>query len=381
MAALATREGLVHAGNVPELSRAVREMSDFYNARGGARPKPKDELAARLAFWFARDVQKGAMAVAELLGAGLLGPEAKVLDVGAGLGAMTWGLAHAIHARHGRADVRATWVDADERALALAKKLRDAWPTPEGLSLRAQVEASRADSPRGTFDVVLVGQVLSEMDQELDAPARVTRHADFLGELLRTRVSDRGSLVVVEPALSVRARHLHAVRDAMLATKGAHVFAPCVHEAPCPALAAPKEWCHEDREISLPDWLVPVARGAGLRFEGLTWSYLVLRKDGANVRDTFASDAAACGRAVSGRLRSKGKEECIVCGPVPVLRKLYRIDREASAENAAWESLARGTLVSDVGENKRVRSETHLRVLDPSDLPLAPPTPGASETS
>src|SRR5580700_2681488 len=81
-------------------------------------------------------------------------------------------------------------------------------------------------------------------------------------------------------------RHSHRVRDAVLSTPATAppssrspvtVFAPCLHAAPCPALARDSDWCHEDLDVDLPGWLVPVAKAAGLRHEGLTFSYLVLR--------------------------------------------------------------------------------------------------------
>jgi len=296
-----------------------------------------------------------------------LGPSVKILDVGAGLGAMTWGIAHAIHAVHGKATVQATWVDADERALALADKLRAAWPAPPGLTVRAELHTGPADRPpRGTFDLVVLGQVLSELDSE--DPARLERHTAWVNDLLRTRVFRAGSLVIVEPALAARARHLHAIRNGLLEAKAGHVFAPCVHQASCPALSGPRDWCHEDRDISLPDWLVPVARAAGLRFEGLTFSYLVMRRDARTVSEAFEG---ACDRVISGRLVSKGKEEVVVCGAVPEgsaqMRKLYRIDRDRSATNRAWESMGRGHLVTRA-EALRVRSGAPLIAKDPSAL-------------
>src|SRR5260370_36833212 len=78
------------------LAAAVRDLSDAYNTGAFARARTKEALAARLLFSFPRDVPKMGAAVRELVAASALelGSRAlRVLDVGAGLGASTFGLA------------------------------------------------------------------------------------------------------------------------------------------------------------------------------------------------------------------------------------------------------------------------------------------------
>jgi hypothetical protein len=207
---------------------------------------------------------------------------------------------------------------------------------------------------------------------------RVERHVALLAAWLERRVDDRGSLVVVEPALRDRTRHLHRVRDALAARPGVTVFAPCLHAAPCPALAREADWCHEDLAVDLPAWLVPVARAAGLRHEGLTFSYLVLRKDGARLADADAdADVAATGgarlRVVSDAMPSKGKREAFLCGElrsggalVVGRVRAVRLDRDRSPGNAAWDVAARGdVLVVEPApelERARIGRDTSVRV-------------------
>jgi hypothetical protein len=170
---------------------------------------------------------------------------------------------------------------------------------------------------------------------------------------LERRVNEGGSLVIVEPALRDRTRHLHRVRDALVAA-GATLFAPCLHAGACPALVRETDWCHEDLDVDLPEWLVPVARAAGLRREGLTFSYLVLRRDGRTLAAAVrASPSASVLRVVSGAMPSKGKREAFLCGElldaagarVPARVKAARLDREETAANAAWDAAARGDLL------------------------------------
>jgi ribosomal protein RSM22 (predicted rRNA methylase) len=185
----------------------------------------------------------------------------------------------------------------------------------------------------------------------LAADARLEKHASLLASWL-DRLEPDGSLIVVEPALRDRTRHLHRLHDAMLA-RGATVFAPCLHASTCPALARDGDWCHEDLAVDLPAWLVPVARAAGLRHEGLTFSYLVLRRDGLRLSDAVpAVNDASLLRMVSGPMPSKGKLEAFLCGALPsatervVSRaRVTRLDRDATPANSAWAEASRGDVV------------------------------------
>ena len=175
------------------------------------------------------------------------------------------------------------------------------------------------------------------------------QHAALLTGLLTQAMHRDGSLVVVEPALRDRTRHLHAVRDALLAGRSATVFAPCLHQDPCPMGPRPQDWCHEDLAVDLPPWLVPVARGAGLRHEGLTFSYLVLRQKGPALRELVAPATVSPMRLVSQKRRSKGKWEAFVCGELPGdarLVRIMRLDREARGTAGDEERMARGDVLA-----------------------------------
>lgn len=369
--AIARKHGWPTSHDVGELAACVAHLSSAYNDPAVARARAQQAGAARLGFSFARDVPKGAAAVRELiatralvqhLGAATQKPSGatrlRVLDVGAGLGATTWGLVRALEASGARGEVDATWVDPDASALELGLDLVRQ-RQPGAVALRVQtiprgVRSSGVLDGLGPFDVVLAGQLLSELDVGVEAAERLDRHTSVLAALLESHTGDHGSLVLVEPALRDRTRYLHTVRD-RLVSLGATVFAPCTHAAPCPALHRESDWCHEDLPVDLPPWLVPVARAAGLRREGLTFSYLVLRKDGAGLGQSPALPAPSGRRlrVVSSPMRSKGKREVFVCGDVrdetggllAARVKATRLDRDASQTNAAWEELMRGELV------------------------------------
>lgn len=133
-------------------------------------------------------------------------------------------------------------------------------------------------------------------------------------------------------------------------------------------LANEGDWCHEDLAIDLPPWLVAVARAAGLRWQGLTFSYLVLQPalapSSATVaaadRTPAASEAApadaATGprrlRVISGPIVSKGKIEAYLCGDFGPAHggggqvRAVRLDRDRGAESAAWDDIARGDVLA-----------------------------------
>lgn len=386
--AVLRERGAPPTSDVARLAPKVMELSRAYNAglAGGAQGPAAGRnlpLEARIAFSFARDVPKGAAAVRELVATGALAvpPDRplRILDLGAGLGAMTWGIVRALEASGARGGVEALLVDEDEAALATARSIADharakLGERPLSLTVRTRSERLRRGLPVPAADVVVLGQVLCELDHALAPDARISEHAALLGDLLQRHVAPGGVLVVVEPALRERTRHLLAVRDRLLATSAAAVVAPCLHDAPCPLLATPDAWCHDDLPVDLPSWLVPLARASGLRFQGLTFGYLVLRPRGAEIPATLGErldppePSRVHLRAVSSLLRTKGKTELFGCAESGGLVRLRRLDREASDASAAWDDVSRGDVVrlsappAALPFDERGRTSKHLRV-------------------
>ncbi len=359
--------------DVAALGPRVAALSHAYNAGlAGDGAKVKVPIEARIAFSFARDVPKGAGAVRELVRTGVLSTTGertlRVVDLGAGLGAMTWGIARAITAAakatgEAPARIEALLVDEDAEALggaaALAAEIAARLgPDAPPLTVRTRVERLAPGMVLPEADLVILGQVLSELDVALEPAARVARHAALIADLLARVVAPDGALVVVEPALRERTRHLHAVRD-HLAAAGTTIFAPCLHASGCPMLTTEGEWCHEDLPVDLPPWVVPLARAAGLRWQRLTFAYLVLRRDGQRLFDR-APHAAGEGtrvhlRVVSELMRTKGKAEIFGCTAEAARVRMRRLDRDAAttgpgaSATAAWSSLGRGDVVTITG--------------------------------
>jgi len=373
--AVLRKRGAPATGDVPKLAPRLVELSRAYNAQlAGDGANVRVPLDARIAFSFARDVPKGAGAVAALVTAGLLGSSGRtlrVVDLGAGLGAMTWGIARALEAARGPdappVAIEALLVDEDAQALGAAEALAREASAVLGaaappLTIRTRKDRLAPGMSLPEADIVVLGQVLSELDVGMDPPARAAKHAALAADLLARVVAPDGALVVVEPALRDRTRHLHAVRDRLVA-EGTTVFAPCLHGLGCPVLANEGDWCHEDLPVDLPHWLVPLARAAGLRFQRATFSHLVLRRDQHRLGDVAtraASGSPSSGdarprlhlRVISELMRTKGKAEVFACTEHGERLRLRRLDRDAAtsgpgaAATAAWEGVRRGDVVS-----------------------------------
>jgi hypothetical protein len=99
------------------------------------------------------------------------------------------------------------------------------------------------------------------------------------------------------------------------------VVAPCFFAGPCPALARPRDWCHDsaEREGERP----------------VDFSYLVVQASGEAVSDPSVV------RIVSDPLREKGRLKIFGCG-AGGRQPLVRLDRHASETNAAFAELVRG---------------------------------------
>ncbi|UVK38014.1 methyltransferase type 11 [Mesorhizobium sp. AR10] len=85
-------------------------------------------------------------------------------------------------------------------------------------------------------DLVTCAYVLDEI-----APASLPRLIDRLWQLTTD------TLLIVEPGTPAGWQRILAVRRQLIAA-GAHVLAPCPHDAPCPI--SPPDWCHFARRVA-----------------------------------------------------------------------------------------------------------------------------------
>lgn len=334
------------AWQLATLHRAVSARSRLYTScrdQLGDQRGPSD-LAARALFFSVADSAKIELPLAELAWRGALpqSPRWRVLDLGAGPGAMSLGLA-AWLGRNRRAPMPAldiVAVDRDKDALTIMSRAAHHLAGTIGVSMSVQTrvgdvtELDESDS----FDLVLAGTVINE----LAAEDRLT----VAKRALRAMGRD-GSAVFIEPALQGTSRDLSRLRDQLLSTRLAQVVAPCTRTADsCPALATDDDWCHEDRPLELSPSLSDIARITGLRDSGAKFSYLVLRQPDATTAP-WALDRAVY-RVVSRPRRSKGQRSCTGCGEAGWV-PLRLLKRNRTGDNRSFERIGRGDIVVVAG--------------------------------
>jgi len=225
-------DGLLEKVPLPELKQAARTLSDRYRAelRDGRLHMGEDiavkaYLATRLPATYAA-VRASLDALTEAR------PDFQpksLLDIGAGPGTMLWATSDA-------------WPDLERAVLVEAS----AAVRKVGQSLAADAIAARADWIAGDAtidldgvapaDLVSVAYVLDEI-----VPASLPKLVDRLWRL------SADTLLIVEPGTPAGWQRILAAR-AQLVEAGAHVSAPCPHEAPCPL--APPDWCHFARRVA-----------------------------------------------------------------------------------------------------------------------------------
>ncbi|AKF09736.1 small ribosomal subunit Rsm22 family protein [Sandaracinus amylolyticus] len=339
-----------HDRTGPALADEVARLSELYTRDRGALRAQSAALAARLRFFLPRDLPKIEGPLAELAWAGALpaGPRWKVLDLGAGLGTTTLGIA-TFAKRVGIEGLDVLAIERDPRSLDVMKHLaakcgrgvladETAPVTLETRELDLEPIDVRALRTPGGYSMVVLGLALNELWAAHPDP--LERRSTLLARASEI-LADDGVVIVIEPALRESSRALQQLRDRIDASPRApYVFAPCTRSGPCPMLEGERDWCHEELPLALPDALKTVARGAGLRWEGLSYAYLTLRKTPGRVADAW--------RVVGGPIESKGRTEWHACGE-PGLVRIARLTRNRR-EGDALEGAQRGSMIAIEGE-------------------------------
>ncbi len=347
---------------------AVVDRSRRYTSEREALSRPTDregDLAARALFFSPVDAAKISIPLAELLRAGVGLPETlRVLDLGAGCGAMSLGaLAALSELAPSVKRFEVSLIDRDTPALAIARGALERLAAALSVEVSVRVSAAELSSLRpGSAELVLAGTVLNELSPNA-ARAVVAAALASIPAQKSSSGAASGAVILMEPALKEPARRLHELRDELLASGAAHVVAPCVRTAtPCPMLARENDWCHEDRPFEAPSRTRSVAGQTHLRDGSLKFAYLVLTRQPAPL--VRPADGLVPFRLVSNALPGKGRRELFACGE-PGKLPMRRLDRRANAVNAWFDEAHRG----DVVELPAARvDEKRLEILDEDAL-------------
>jgi ribosomal protein RSM22 (predicted rRNA methylase) len=189
----------------------------------------------------------------------------------------------------------------------------------------------------GPYDLMIMANCLNELfptagDPPVEWAAVVAQLLPFL--------APHGTIMIVEPALRQTARALHQMRNHLLKQGLCAVYSPCLHEAACPALDHPDDWCHEERPWQTPPAIAALDQEVGFIKDALKFSYLLLRTDGR----TIVSRSPQTFRVVSELRELKGEKRAWLCNETG-RPEVGRLDRKASPHNAAVDSWHRGAIV------------------------------------
>jgi ribosomal protein RSM22 (predicted rRNA methylase) len=225
-----------------------------------------------------------------------------LLDVGAGPGTATWAAAEAFPSLQDF-----MLLDANDALRALALGLvADSFRLRDVSYERGEARAAliRAD----TADLVVASYMIGEIS---DAEQRALTE--------RMWEKTRDTLLVVEPGTPAGYARIIALRARLIAL-GAHVAAPCPHDARCP-LQAP-DWCHFTPRLQRSRAHKQV-KGAELPFEDEKFAYVALTREPVETRPS---------RVLAQPAVTKIEITAKLCTPTGVT--VTKVPRRAKAEYA-----------------------------------------------
>ncbi len=232
-------------------------------------------------FFFPQSWARARIALAEVIDMhGWQPPKnARVLDIGAGLGAASLGAAMLLREREVCQTVELTLLDHSNAALSQAAALTRACAAQlPGIALKKtltqKLPAFLKNKTRESesYDLIIAAFALNEVWAGYSARQR----AELIKDLSR-HLSLTGVLLVLEPALKQTALALQQTSDLLAEQNTLSRRGPYAQNFPCPLRAQGKYWAHDVRRWHAPESLQHVNRTlwrdvAELKFHWAAWS-------------------------------------------------------------------------------------------------------------
>jgi ribosomal protein RSM22 (predicted rRNA methylase) len=291
-----------------ELARCAAAISNAYRSGGGSAVIGNDSDA--LAYALVRMPATYAASAACLEALQTARPDfapQSMIDLGAGPGTATFAATEAFPSL-----ARFSLTDTNENLHALARLLMRG--NERLRSNQYKLSTARAFlNGVDEADLVVASYVIGELDEVERAP---------LAELMWRRTRD--VLVMVEPGTPEGYQRILALR-AHLIGEGAHVVAPCPHDAPCPL--APPDWCHFAQRLPRSRAHKQL-KGADAPFEDEKFSYVVLSRTAPERRSSrVLAPPAQTKAAITARLCTAGTVTTVM---------VQRRDKVAFAKARRW---------------------------------------------
>jgi ribosomal protein RSM22 (predicted rRNA methylase) len=249
----------LHGLSRTDAAERSAKISEVY--RGGGTSRAIRSEADALAYALARMPATYAAVTASLNALAESRPAfapAGLLDVGAGPGTATWAAAEAWPSLQDF-----ILLDANTALRTLALDLA------KNSHRLGNIDYGQSDAGAGLAkaepaDLVVASYVIGEIEE---GPRRA------LADLMWSKCRD--TLLVIEPGTPAGYARILALRAQLIAA-GAHVAAPCPHEASCPL--QPPDWCHFSQRLQRSQAHRQI-KGAELPFEDEKFSYVALTRE------------------------------------------------------------------------------------------------------
>lgn len=230
-----------------------------------------------------------------------------LLDIGAGPGTATWAAAAAFPSLE-----TFTLLDANEALRSLALGLINEDPRLRHAGYRrGDAVAMLGDAV--SADLVVASYVIGELGESQQSE---------LAQAMWQKTRD--ALLVVEPGTPAGYARIIALRRQLIG-QGAHVAAPCPHDAACPLIAP--DWCHFSQRLQRSRAHKQV-KGADVPFEDEKFCYVAFSRAPIAQRHARVLAQPAVGKAeITAKLCTEGGVETA---------KIPRRDKVAYAEARRW---------------------------------------------
>lgn len=296
------------------------------------------------------------------------GDTVRILDLGCGTGAATWGLLHYLSMNeHCIKKVEIVFADYIKENLDICKKL---------FALQEVVLEMHADYHQidikddrvvkkvfgeAKFDLIIMMNTLNELPEEGDEE-RINTFTSLL--------ADDGALLIIEPASKSESRRLLSFRDTAV-WKKMTVYSPCTHQMNCPSLIKADDWCFNEVEWERPEFIRYIDDEVGNVRLSLKYTYIILTKNGTTLHGNLGLPSAS--RIVSEVFAEKGRTRATICDDngrgEHILNK-----RDKSLNNKLFIDSERFDLLTLQDTEKR---EHDTRILESSSVSIVLPILGA----
>lgn len=153
--------------------------------------------------------------------------------------------------------------------------------------------------------------------------------------------NDNFTLIIIEPGTRKSSMRLHRLRDELIKEAELYPFSPCLDNLPCSALKA-NNWCYEERKWTAPEYLRFLS-SMGLQINYMKFSYIILRKDPINIKETFEPSEEII-KNTSHLLNEKGKSRLWACWKGRLI-DMEKLKRDFS-EDEEWLKIRKGSYFS-----------------------------------